>query len=201
MANHVNTVIHLNTNEQGKEKFKDILSRLKTLNTPFNWEQPWEVEEGVYNHNAELLFDSDDMGTYDGNINNMGSKWVTVDDVGEDYMNLTSAWSMPDGVVEMIAKEINEVDADSYITVEYEDEMPNFVGVALYKGGEVVDQEMFDWDEIKDKLNEIPELAEHWDEEEEDWSDEGRDIMFEYLWETTREMQDNALQYMLTSVE
>lgn len=190
MANHVNTTVHLHTTEEGKKRFEEILSRVSTLN-----------DKDVYSHNAEELFDSDDIGSYDGNINNMGAKWVTIDDVGEDYISLTSAWSMPDGVVEMIAKEINEVDADSYITVEYEDEMPNFVGVALYKGGEVVDQEDFDWDEIKDKLNEIPELAEHWDEEEEDWSDEGRDIMSEYLWETTREMQDNALQYMLTSVE
>lgn len=190
MANHVNTTVHLHTTEEGKKRFEEILSRVSTLN-----------DKDVYSHNAEELFDSDDMGSYDGNINNMGAKWVTVDEFGEDYLHLTSAWSVPDGILEMIAKEINEVDADSYITVEYEDEMPNFVGVALYKGGEVVDQEMFDWDEIKDKLNEIPELAEHWDEEEEDWSDEGRDIMSEYLWETTREMQDNALQYMLTSVE
>jgi hypothetical protein len=190
MANHVNTTVHLHTTEEGKKRFEEILSRVSTLN-----------DKDVYSHNAEELFDSDDMGSYDGNINNMGAKWVTVDEFGEDYLHLTSAWSVPDGVVEMISKEINEVDDDSYVTVEYEDEMPNFVGVALYKGGEVVDQEMFDWDEIKDKLNEVPELAEHWDEEEEDWSDEGRDIMSEYLWETTREMQDNALQYMLTSVE
>ena len=111
------------------------------------------------------------------------------------------SFSLQDGVVEMIAKEISEVDSNSTVTVEYEDECPNFVGVALYKGGEVVDQEMFEWDEIKNKLNEIPELAEHWNEEEEDWSDEGRDIMSEYLWETTREMQEYSLQNMLTSIE
>ena len=190
MANHVNSVVHLNTNEEGKKKFKEILGRVSTLN-----------DKEVYSHNAEELFDSDDMGSYDGNINNMGAKWVTLEDFGEDYLNLTSAWSMPDGVVEMISKEISEVDSNSTVTVEYEDECPNFVGVALYKGGEVVDQEMFEWDEIKNKLNEIPELAEHWNEEEEDWSDEGRDIMSEYLWETTRDMQYRSLEYMLTTVE
>ncbi len=190
MANHVNTTVQLHTTEEGKKRFEEIVSRISTLN-----------DKDVYSHNAEELFDSDDMGTYDGNINNMGAKWVTIEDVGEDYINLVSAWSMPDGVVEMIAKEINEVDSESYVTVEYDDECPNFVGVALYKGGQVVDQEMFDWDEIKDKLNEIPELAEHWNEEEEDWSDEGRDIMSEYLWETTRELQERSLEYMLTTVE
>ena len=190
MANHVNTTVHLHTTEEGKKRFEEILSRVSTLN-----------DKDVYSHNAEELFDSDDMGSYDGNINNMGAKWVTIDDVGEDYISLTSAWSMPDGVVEMIAKEINEVDADSIITVEYEDEMPNFIGVALYKGGQLYDQEHFEWDEIRDKLNEISELSVHWNEEEEDWDDEGRDIMSEYLWEVAREMQDDALQYMLTSVE
>ena len=190
MANHVNSVVHLNTNEEGKKKFKEILGRVSTLN-----------DKEVYSHNAEELFDSDDMGSYDGNINNMGAKWVTLEDFGEDYVNLVSAWSMPDGVVEMIAKEINEVDSESYVTVEYEDECPNFVGAALYKDGQLHESEEFDWDEIKNKLNEIPELAEHWNEEEEDWSDEGRDIMSEYLWETTREMQYRSLEYMLTTVE
>jgi hypothetical protein len=190
MANHVNTILQLHTTEEGKKRFEEIVSRISTLN-----------DKDVYSHNAEELFDSDDMGSYDGNINNMGAKWVTVDEFEEDHLHLTSAWTVPDGILEMLAKEIFEVDSNSTITVEYEDEMPNFVGVALYKGGRLHDQEHFEWDEIKNKLNEIPELTVHWNEEEEDWSDEGRDIMFEYLWEITREMQDDALRYMLTSVE
>ena len=190
MANHVNTTVHLHTTEEGKKRFEEILSRVSTLN-----------DKDVYSHNAEELFDSDDMGTYDGNINNMGAKWVTIDDVGEDYMSLTSAWSVPDGILEMLAKEINEVDADSHITVEYADECPNFIGVALYKDGQLHDQEHFEWEEIRDRINEIPELAVHWNAEEEDWDDEGRDIMSECLWEAANEMQDDALRYMLTSAE
>ena len=190
MANHVDTTVHLHTTEEGKKKFKEILSRISTIN-----------DKDVYSHNAEELFNSDDMGSYDGNINNMGAKWVTVDEFGEDYLHLTSAWSVPDGIAEMIAKEINEVDADSIVTVEYGDECPNFVGVAIYKNGQLHDQEHFEWEEIRDKLNEISELAVHWNAEEEKWDDEGDDIMSGYLWEVAREMQDDALQYMLTSVE
>ena len=57
---------------------------------------------------------------------------------------------------------------DVIVTMQYEDEMPNFVGVSTYSKDEEFHDEYIEWEEIEALCRkESEELRELWDEENE----------------------------------
>jgi hypothetical protein len=62
------------------------------------------------------------------------------------------------------------------ISLQYEDEMPNFVGVATFNCDGLDTDNDCGYDELREFIfNNNPELREKWDEDEEDWIEEHRD--------------------------
>lgn len=97
----------------------------------------------------------------DGNLNNwyqwgcdnVGAKWCHIEDAGEDFLYLNSAWSPAMGLVEKLTKHLAQADENIEVEHQYTDEFYNFIGVAKYTfdaddGEVIVDYQEIDWDVI-----------------------------------------------------
>lgn len=196
MPNIVNTHVSFHEiNDEGKKKWNEMCERFKEWN-----------EEGKHSFPLSELWglpeSEDGPGSYSWNVENMGSKWAFLQDPSDDSFLIESAWSCPFGALDYIAGQITEVDPNFVMTVRSQDEMPNWILVAVYQDGELFDSEEFEWEEIRDYMNaHDDDLASHYIEEEEDWDDEGRDIMYDVIWEMCDEMLYDSMRTMLTSME
>ena len=81
-------------------------------------------------------------------------------------------------------------------TVVFEDEMPNFYGVYVYEGTELVDGFEDDHDELMERIiAQYPELKGKWDEDEGEWADEeSQDLYQEVMWEVMGDSQWDLIQ-------
>ena len=68
--------------------------------------------------------------------NDGDTKWCIVGEINADLKNirLESGWDYPKKAVQWIVDELNKLDPKARVEVRYEDEVPNFMGVELYKG-------------------------------------------------------------------
>ena len=118
MANHMETYIHI---KNGDIK---VAEKLKEIFTP---------NEGAYQVDTEDLgkriFGEDTPEEYDRGwyIDNVGAKWVYAEYDHDDepehiHLTLTSAWSVPQGLLERLAKNLYDIKEDCYICGTYEDE-------------------------------------------------------------------------------
>ena len=115
-------------------------------------------------------------------------------------MNVCSAWGPIVPFAEHVAEVIGKVDPSIRIALTYEDEFPNFVGVATFTSEGLDTNTDWEWDEIRDRMiRDYQELRDLWDEEEEDWiedkEDEANDIMSEIQWETIHDMQYEGIEW------
>ena len=187
MANHVNSYINVVTiSEEGQKVWDDICKKLKG-----------DDGEGVYDHTLGRLFvDNDDDIDWDLMVNQVGSKWAHTDDLHECGMSITSAWSSVDAFVEEVACRIGAVDPSLRIEYTWEDEMPNFLGCAVYDCEGLADRVEIEWEEaVQIMLNDFAELREVWDEEEEEFTDD-MELVHEILWEWMGDWQSSQLQGM-----
>ena len=140
----------------------------------------WIVPEGV--HAGEAV----------------GAKWAFADDMDDDFMNIESAWSPVIPLAEHIAQEIGKVDPEVRLVMTYEDEMPNFVGVATYTADGLDTDNDIDHEDLQERIfSEHPDIREMWDEDECDWKegkeDEGYDAMSDIQYEVINDWQmDNT---------
>lgn len=190
MANHVSS--HLNferISDEGKEFVRKLVKDRLRTEGDHNWFPDLFVD------GTELTYEQSEQ--YAWTIENIGAKWSFIEEFDEDFLsfNIQSAWSPPiEGVVKLLEM-ISEVDPDVVAFLTYEDEMPNFIGVASFTCEGLNDQCEWDWDELRDiMMAEIDGLASHWDEEEEDFDDEGRDLMWEHQWEIFNDLQEEWRQ-------
>ena len=99
---------------------------------------------------------------YSWGCEQMGAKWVQVDDWNEHYISGHSAWSPPIPLVENLVQYIyDQVGGDVSAKLTYEDEFRNFVGYTLYyvENGEViVDDDYIDGEELTHLVEEAFEL-------------------------------------------
>ena len=153
-------------------------------------------------HLGHYLFEESDGEFTNWDFNEMcegvGAKWAYATDWDEDYVNVYSAWRPVIEWCELVAKVVGEADSEAEFILTYEDEMPNFVGVASFTKYGMDDQEELEYDEIRDKcIRDYSELAELWDEEAEDWLEDKEDEANELLWElqhdVIHEWQEGAL--------
>ena len=105
-----------------------------------------------------------------------------------------SAWSPCGEFVENVAMRIGEVDESVQIVLTYEDEFPNFIGVATYNKEGIVEDNSLDCDDLYQICRDLdPELAALWNEEEEEWTDEDAawEILHEGMWDVINGWQSD----------
>lgn len=180
MANHVSGYISLeNASEAGQKVWNEFV--LGTIE---------KHRDGYETHLGHFLFEEKDGEFVDWDFNKMcdevGAKWAYATDADESGFSYYSAWSPINAFCDLIAAKIGEVCQDFRLVMTYEDEMPNFVGCAIYDHGGHEDEAYMEHDEMLQLLMEQdPELKELYDEDECDWKD-GKD---EEAWEILNEIQ------------
>ena len=190
MANHVSAYLSVvSISAEGQKVWdKFVTGKLDELR---------KKEESDYAevHLMNFIWDNDD--DYDRNemCERIGAKWAYATDWDECGVATYSAWSPVGPWAEMIAEEIGKVDPTVQLKLTYEDEFPNFIGVATYNKDGNEDDEYIEWDEfLQWMLSRNEELHEMWDEDSEDWKEgmeeAGVDLLSEIQWEEIHEWQD-----------
>lgn len=196
MANHVHTHVNFHRiSDAGKEVLKELYSRVRKGET-YEWFSDMFVdgEEGSPTY--------EEAGQYTFTHEYVGPKWCYFEEFGEDYFTMESAWSWPETGVEWVFEQVGKVDPDFVAYVTYEDECPNFAGVYVYNNDGVYDGFEDDYEEIRQYMMENVEgLAEEWNEEDEEFSDEGQDLYSEMIWETISDYQMDFVHSTLQDLE
>ena len=190
MANHVNNRLTFDEiSDEGlkvwQEQFVDKIS-----GTP-----NFDLRQFFFEIEGDQYVDFD----YSVVENKIGAKWATVEDE-HDGLNVTSAWSAIIPFAAHVAETIGKVDPDVRLVLTYEDEFPNFVGVATFTAEGLDTDNEWDSEEIRDRMiANDDELRELWDSEEEDWiedkEEEAEDIMSDIQWETINDMQVEGIEW------
>ena len=192
MANNVNNYLRVeNISEEGQKVWNSFIERIEDLQINGN------------GHLTGLFYEADDdgywivpEGVHAGEA--VGAKWAFSQDHGDDFMNIESAWSPVLALAEHIAQEIGKVDPEVRLVMTYEDEMPNFVGVATFTAEGIDTDNDIDHEDLQERIfSEHPDIREMWDEEECDWKegkeDEGYDAMSDIQYEVINDWQmDNT---------
>ena len=164
MANNVYTYISF---EGISDKASDFLTSIE--------ESDDETKKmcRIYDIPYEGESTEDKVNTYDWYIENIGAKWMYMEDVSEYGLSITSAWSSPIAFCDALFKKLQSLDSpDILMWCRYDDEMPNFIGVyGRYKE--------LDWDECveddyyKECVGDTPysTITNEDGEEEHEWSD------------------------------
>ena len=172
---------HMETNIQIKNGDIKVIEKLKEIFTP---------KEGEYQVDSSDLIER--LGNkppedYDRGwmIDAIGAKWMYSefdldDDIEYMELRLTSAWSVPQQFLEMLAKVITNIKEDCYILGTYEDEGYNPIGAFVY-GKE--------YDDIEDWDGEI-DFDTIWDD------DEARDKMWDNLNTQKDELEEQYFEYL-----
>lgn len=168
MANHVQGYLSIREiSEEGQKVWDEIVSHLNS-----------KLKEGAYEvHLGNYIFEEKDGEFIDWDFTQMcdeiGAKWAFATDFNEYGMSMYSAWSPCLEFVESVAKRIGEVDPSVQMVLTYEDEMPNYIGVATYTSKGMNVDNCLEHDDMMDILKqEEPRLVELWDEDNEEWTDE-----------------------------
>lgn len=139
---------------------------------------------------------------YDWMIENVGAKWAHIDDMDEVMMTGYSAWGHPEQGIINILRILSQYDPEMVTEVRYEDEMPNFFGVQVYRGFELVEASEYDSDEIQDMMFETVEgLRDEWDEEEDELTESGNELWFENLFDVMNNTQDRDIDAIYESMK
>lgn len=181
MANHMETYI---TIKNGDIK---VAEKLKEIFTPKEGEYQVDTEDLVKRIFGEYSPEEYDRGWY---IDNIGAKWIYSEFEYDDnceyiHLHTTSAWSVPQGLLERLAKVLSEVKEDCYIIGTYEDESYDPCGAFVYAG---------DYDDIEDWDGEI-DYDKMWED------DEYRDELYENFNELRDELESCYLEYLTDKEE
>jgi len=178
MANHVTASLRFERiNKAGQEIFNSKLARL----------QQFAEDEGMNPIHLGYLL-SDDLDDIDRGvmIEEFGAKWAYANYWEEGYsLDIESAWEPCSEFVESLVDEIATVDPDVLAVHTYEDECLNFVGVDVYDSSGLDDSNRLEDYDLRDLMfEEIEGLQDVWDEDEEDWTDDGelfQDNVYEFV--------------------
>ena len=172
MANHVYFDCHIECQDDlASKKIKDIFEVAKSQR-PYN-----DMMIDEWDATALPIYETpcEDDNWYTWGIDNMGAKWVSIDDVSLDYFSGHSAWSPIIPLVENLMETVYKLSDDSEVnmTLFYEDEFRNFIGKCYFyiDNGEVrLDEWEFEGDELTELMLEAFGKDKSWLEEDEfDW--------------------------------
>lgn len=131
MANHVYTQIEINfASEQDTNRFAEWLAFEPK---PAELIGFWQHMETCRNCLIDSLYD-DAEDTYSWYIDNVGAKWLTLDNIDRDdttiYIDWTTAWSFADGLFYKLTQYLQNEYPGFEMRVTYEDESFCFIGAA-----------------------------------------------------------------------
>lgn len=186
MANHVNSYCRVEANEDGLKVFQQIMDRVKR--------DPEKYEKSL----GYAFWDNDEEFTYDRMIEEVGAKWAYTTDIEEDSVAIYSAWNYVERFFEYVAKQVGDADPGSYLVVNYEDEMPNFVGVTVFDIGGIYDNVELDGDDVHEYIRNVDaEIAAEYNHETEDYSELGWEYLNESMWEHIQTWQTTTVKQMI----
>ena len=186
MPNYVNSYVSFErVNKAAKEKFLLLQMRITTENNFSDLMQDGKITQ-------------DETHILSWQHENVGPKWTTIDDVGDDYISMTSAWSSPDIGVQWLISELSKVDEKMITRYSYQEEQPDFAGRYLYVGDEMYDGNEDDWEDIVDlvemKVEGLFELKDEDGELTEEWFDIFNENVYEVINDLDQEFFDDTLQ-------
>lgn len=197
MANHVSTHVEFSKiSDKALEYLRDLYE------TRVRKEHNWFPD--LFVDGETLTYEESEQ--YAWTVDNIGPKWSYFEDFDSDNrgaFNVISAWSTPEAGLNRLFEALGEIDPDLVVSVRYEDEMPNFIGAAVYTADGLEEYHEWEYKEIMERaFAEVEGLRESWDEDEKDFTtDEARDMMWESQWEIINDMQreffDEVLDYYL----
>lgn len=198
MANHVNTTVTFaKINDAAKAKLEEIFKRIR----PSDKERHYNWFGDIFVDGKEGSPTYEESEKYEWTTTNIGPKWCYVEDFGDDYFHLVSAWSVPYEGINWLLQELETVDENLVAEVVYEDEMPNFFGAYIWANGGVFDELEYDSEETERLMEEnFPELAELRDEDGE-FTEEGYELWSDNIWEIVSNTQHQWTMETLQVVE
>ena len=124
MANHVYFNIQLDLDAGQTALVEKLSEQCKEKNGEMEW-LSYEVQNlPIY----PVPFNEDDW--YNWGCENIGAKWIDVEDWNEDYISGHSAWSPPTPFLHHLIQYIyDKVGGTPSAKMTYEDEFRNFIGV------------------------------------------------------------------------
>jgi len=105
---------------------------------------------------------------------NIGSKWCYLEEYDDDYLFGRSAWAAPDDGLHWLAKQLGKLDPELIMWVTFEDEMPNFVGWAVFYGIDLWEDEIANDEEFRNIVSKYSP----------DTNLDDEDDYYEALWES-----------------
>lgn len=141
MANHV--YFHIDCDSPVKE-FNEAFKYEEVERQSYSGKETYKVKELVEVHNQPFMshvdktFDKDGWleDSYSWYCDNVGAKWIDVEEAGDGFVYGHSAWSPPIPFVENLVEHLSNVcDGEINATMTYEDEFRNFVG-KVYVGSQ-----------------------------------------------------------------
>lgn len=204
MANHVSfNVWFREINDEAKARWKEMTENLKSDNYEYWMGDLWvDGKEGSPTE--------EQVRQYDWTTDVIGTKWAYINDFDEDSFQGYSAWSAPEEGVSKILEELAKLDPNMITSMTYDDEMPNFVGWSVWLGDQLEDGCEDDDEEIREAVfAQNPEIAEHWDHDNDEWKcdedgdmldesyeaeDQFRDVMYEVINDMQEEGIDEAIK-------
>lgn len=187
MANNVQTYVRfVNINEEGKAKLKSLYDRIRTEGGDRWFADMWVAPGG------DITYEETNSRSW--YIENVGPKWCYFDDYEDDYFTTVSAWGYPEDGIAWVMQQLGKAQPNIVAEVRYQDEMPNFYGGAVFTCDGEFDGFEEDYDEMLEVLKtKVQGLAEEWNEEDQEWSDEGYDLLQDSMYDHMDEVQDEML--------
>ena len=187
MANHVTTTVRFEgLNEAAILRLNELYANVRD-----DQDHKWFSDLFV---SKETPYET--LDTRSWNVDNVGAKWNYFEDYDNDGFQLTSAWDSPSEGIKKVIDELYDV-CNNFLTIStYEDEFPNFIGIQIWKGNKLIEDEMIDWENIIELAQDkFPELAGQWDEEEGNWkTEEAEDFWSDVQWEFYYDLLDDIEQ-------
>jgi hypothetical protein len=150
MANHVSTYVtfynHNDKDDEMNEYLENSFKKVEEHGDPIH---RYMRAIGI-DVPTEEEAEAEDFSWYNWYIENVGTKWCHFEDWSLDGFSSTSAWGVPFDAITNFCKKLDELFPGTYAVVQYEDEMPNFIGAAIVdKDGvdevtELEDEEVFE---------------------------------------------------------
>jgi len=170
MPNYCNSYVRFeNLNESSKGKYILLQQRLTS-------------EKNFSDLMNDGSISEEEIHTRSWQHDHIGPKWTTIDDIDDESMSLTSAWSAPTDGVEWLIRELSSVQPDLITVYSYQEEQPDFAGIYVYEGEDVYDGYEDDFDEIRWVLEQKVEGLVDMKDEDGDYTEEGWDLFHENVW-------------------
>ena len=179
MANHVNSQLHfIRMNAKAKERLAMILK----------WNE-MQSGSGSLENFHEIMDHAPESPDYAWYHDHVGPKWCYFEDYDLDRLHCVSAWGWPDQGYHWLIGELRKEDPYLLAECTYEDEGPNFYGVAGWgpAGFEDYYTDMDEGVEWWKKSKEFEFIHPHLEENEDG---DRPDEFYELMWEAIGEHQD-----------